>query len=132
MPQPPQHTEEEILDIFYANLEYAEKLLEVKKHLEVLDAAREEEQAKALPRISTHMRKELWARHFGTCTKGSCFSCKAHIDAFQWDIGFIVANSGCGLENMKPLCKTCHVYMGDRDIMVKHFMNKSKREVRFE
>jgi hypothetical protein len=106
MPQPQKHTEEEILDVFYANLEYAEKLLQVKKHLEVLDAAREQ-QAKVRTRIPVKMRRELWARHFGTCTRGSCFSCKAEIDAFQWEVGYL--DAGEGLENMRPLCKTCPV-----------------------
>lgn len=68
---------------------------------------------KAIPK---KVRGEVWKKHFGTSTEGSCYCCKKGLSAFDdWHVGHIVAHVNGGtdtVENLRPVCGSCNLSMG--------------------
>jgi hypothetical protein len=70
--------------------------------------------------VSKKMREQLWDIHCGSKERKShCWSCLAAIDILNFDAGHIISRSAGGattLENLRPICRTCNLSCGVRNL----------------
>jgi hypothetical protein len=67
-------------------------------------------------RIPPEMRKQVWAKYFGSATSGKCYCCNDYLPSKGWHCSHVIAEDKGGvisLENLRPCCAGCNLSMGN-------------------
>ena len=76
--------------------------------------------------ISKKLRDLVWITYVGRNFEGECYSCLCKIDVFNFHAGHIIPecmNGELCLENLRPICITCNLSMGKKNM--KEFIIKN-------
>lgn len=70
--------------------------------------------------IPKKIRGEVWEKHFGDSTQGSCYCCKIPLKIMDtWEAGHIVPHAHGGpdtADNLRPICVSCNRSMGTENM----------------
>lgn len=83
--------------------------------------------------VPVRIKEEVWRRHNGDKTEGTCFVCNILITSFSFVAGHIQPRSQGGpdtVENLRPICSSCNNSMGTQNLLdykLKHFSAGSSR-----
>jgi hypothetical protein len=70
--------------------------------------------------IDENLRKSVWNKRNGKVIEGKCFCCEKPITYGTFECGHIVAYANNGrteLSNLEPICKSCNVRSGKRNLL---------------